>query len=322
MTKVYLDHDGGLDDFIGLQLLLTYPDVDLVGIAVTPADCLLEPTLSATRKILDLHGRTDVRPAAGIIQAVNPFPLAWRLDCLRVDRLPVLNQRRPPTSGRIPLPAHQDMTRAILRSDEPVTVLCTGPLTNLARCISDHPEVIARIDRVVFMGGAIEVEGNVDEPGRDGTAEWNVYWDPFAAETVWHSGIPIVLYPLDTTNLVPVADPLIEAVAQAAGEDPRASLLGTLLAMTAGTWESTGMPYCCWDSLTVSHLATDSLVTLERVPTSITTAGPATGRVSPDPLGQPTQVARLAEPEAFYRHLVSQLATPAGQDVTHRKEHA
>ncbi|TDB91077.1 nucleoside hydrolase, partial [Actinomadura sp. KC216] len=98
MTLVYLDHDGGLDDLAALQLLLSYQHVTLVGVAVTPADCLLEPALSVTAKMLRLARRDDIRPAPGILEGRNPFPMAWRVDSLRVDHLPILNSAPRPSA--------------------------------------------------------------------------------------------------------------------------------------------------------------------------------------------------------------------------------
>ena len=72
-TPVFFDHDGGLDDYLSLLLLLTY-DIDLLGISITPADTLLEGAVPSTRKILDLAGRSAITVAAGTLYAViSPF---------------------------------------------------------------------------------------------------------------------------------------------------------------------------------------------------------------------------------------------------------
>ena len=81
MTRaVFFDHDGGLDDFLSLLLLLSYDDVDLLGISVTPADTLIEAAVPATRKILDLGGRSDVPVAGGTLEGRHPFPMEWRVE--------------------------------------------------------------------------------------------------------------------------------------------------------------------------------------------------------------------------------------------------
>jgi purine nucleosidase len=191
---VLFDQDGAPDDLLSLLLLTRYDNVDLCGVAVTPADCLAPPALSATRKILDLVGR-DVPTAVGVLPGRNPFPLAWRVDALRADALPVLNQKNRGIAPDDVLPAHEELAAWLARAPAPVTVLATGPLTNLAWCLEHHPGLESRIEEVVFMGGALDVAGNVTRPGHDGTAEWNVFWDPDALRRVFHSASPLPCFP-------------------------------------------------------------------------------------------------------------------------------
>src|SRR6266540_5005820 len=121
---VFFDHDGGLDDFLSLLLLLTYDDVELLGISVTPADTLIEAAVPATRKILDLGGRTSVPVAGGTLEGVHPFPLPWRVDAHRVNDLPVLNQTEgEPRAPLSELSGHELMARTLLAAAEPVTLL-------------------------------------------------------------------------------------------------------------------------------------------------------------------------------------------------------
>src|SRR5919108_5951771 len=75
---VLMSHDGGVDDFLALVLLLTFPEVEVLGISVTPADCYIEPAVNATRKILDLMGRSDIPVAESTVRGLNPFPRAFR----------------------------------------------------------------------------------------------------------------------------------------------------------------------------------------------------------------------------------------------------
>ncbi|CAN0239576.1 unnamed protein product [Ectocarpus sp. 13 AM-2016] len=86
-----------------------------------------------------------------------------------------------PTTGQLLL------AQTLLASESPVTVVATGPLTNLAWVLDNFPEASRKIDKVLIMGGAIDVPGNVfadDVEGFDGSAEWNIFWDPPAAKRV------------------------------------------------------------------------------------------------------------------------------------------
>ncbi|GAA2889527.1 nucleoside hydrolase [Streptosporangium fragile] len=315
---VLFDHDGALDDLLSLLLLTQYDTVDLRGVTVTPADCLPAPALSATRKILELTGLPHVPTAVGELAGRNPFPLVWRVDALRVDALPVLNRREPATPPVAPstttaagppagaLPAHERLAAWLLEAGEPVTVLATGPLTNLAWCLDHHPEVEARIEEVVFMGGALDVPGNVDQPGHDGSAEWNVYWDPEAAKRVFDSSLPITLFPLDVTDRVPVTTAFAHAFGRHYGK-PLSDLAGSLLALTFGTLETTGLPYCCWDSLTTSYLAEPGICDFDVVHCDVVTEGAGQGRTVRDAAGRPVRSAVAVDPDRFYRHCLDVL---------------
>src|SRR4029450_2359977 len=205
-TPCFFAPHGGIDDYLSPRLLLTYDDVDLLGISITPADTLLDGAVPATRKILDLGGRSGVTVAGGTLEGPHPFPFSWRLDCLRVNSLPVLNQRDDSRAPPSDLPGEEFLSRVLLDAAGQVTLLMTGPLTNLAWALDRHPKVEETVRELLVMGGALEVDGNVQEPGHDGSAEWNFYWDPPAAKRGFDSSIPSTMFPLSVRQHVPVTD--------------------------------------------------------------------------------------------------------------------
>ncbi|WP_186302413.1 nucleoside hydrolase, partial [Staphylococcus hominis] len=71
--------------------------------------------------------------------------------------------------------------------DEKVTLLFTGPLTDLAKAINYDNSILKNIEKLVWMGGTFLDKGNVEEPEHDGTAEWNAFWDPEAVKVVLDS---------------------------------------------------------------------------------------------------------------------------------------
>lgn len=90
-------------------------------------------------------------------------------------------------------------------SNEQVTILATGPLTNVAELITKYPDITSKIKRVYVMGGAINVPGNIHvlEPGNPNhESEWNFYADPEAVRIVFNSRVPVTLVALDATNQV------------------------------------------------------------------------------------------------------------------------
>jgi inosine-uridine nucleoside N-ribohydrolase len=305
-TPVFFDHDGGIDDFLSLLLLLTYEEVDLMGISITPADTLLEGSVPATRKILDLGERSGVTVAGGKLEGPNPFPFSWRLDCLRVNSLPVLNQRDDIRAPLSDLPGEEFLSRVLLDAAGQVTLLMTGPLTNLAWALDRHPKVEERVRELLVMGGALEVDGNVQEPGHDGSAEWNFYWDPPAAKRVFDSSIPITMFPLDVTNQVPVTDTFRASFGRQYGY-PFSAAAGTIWAMTAG-WElATGLPYFCWDTLATSSLAAPELCEFRDVTCDVVTDGPSEGRSVLTPGGRPVKAAVGVDADGFYAHCLQTL---------------
>jgi inosine-uridine nucleoside N-ribohydrolase len=304
---VFFDHDGGIDDFLSLLLLLSYDDVDLLGISVTPADTMIEAAVPATRKILDLAGRSGIAVAGGTLEGRNPFPLQWRIDAHKVNDMPVLNQRPAVSAPLSEMLGQHHLATTILGARGPVSLLMTGPLTNLAWALDNHPHMESKVGELIWMGGALDVPGNVLLPGHDGTAEWNVYWDPIGAKRVWDSSIPITLFPLDATNQVPVTSEFRRSFGLQY-QYPLSAAAGTFWAMTSA-WElATGQPaYYCWDTLATSYLACPEICTYREVRCDVVTGGPSEGRTLVTERGRMVKVAEGVDAEAFYAHCLETL---------------
>jgi purine nucleosidase/pyrimidine-specific ribonucleoside hydrolase len=97
--------------------------------------------------------------------------------------------------------SHRDAVHEILHqlsiASEPITVITLGPLTNIAAAIEKDRTTMAKINRIVLMGGAISVPGNITS-----AAEFNIYFDPHAASIVFNAGIPLTVVGLDVTRRV------------------------------------------------------------------------------------------------------------------------
>lgn len=100
------------------------------------------------------------------------------------------------------------MASVLRESQEPVTLVATGPQTNVALLLASHPELHAKIARIVIMGGAMGL-GNWQP-----AAEFNIYVDPQAAEMVFQSGIPVVMAGLDVTHKAQILPADIERFRQ------------------------------------------------------------------------------------------------------------
>ena len=97
-----------------------------------------------------------------------------------------------------------------------MTIVALGPLTNLAEALLATPSLADKIARIVIMGGALRVAGNIRELNpriENSFAEWNIFCDPYAADVVFQSGAPITLVPLDATNQAPLSDAFVQRLA-------------------------------------------------------------------------------------------------------------
>jgi len=188
-------------------------------------------------------------------------------------------------------------------ASDKVTLLFTGPLTNLAAALNAAPEIESKIARLFWMGGAINVPGNVyapQAPEADGTAEWNVYWDSMAAARVWASSIPITLVGLDATDKVPVSADLMTPLSQ-----QRQYLLSDL---AYRCWEFVlGTGYHLWDTLTTLAVGYPDIVDIHDVPCRVMVDGPSDGRTLRDPAGRTVQVAYDVDPARVYQTVLDLL---------------
>ncbi|OUL20075.1 nucleoside hydrolase [Nostoc sp. T09] len=301
---VLMDHDGGVDDYLATMLLLTMDHVELLGVVVTPADCYVQPAVSATRKILDLMGFSHIPVAESTVRGINPFPYLYRRDSFVVDHLPILNQSETINTQLLSESGQDFMVRVLREAPAPVTLMVTGPLTTVAVALDKAPDIEAKIQKIVWMGGALNVPGNVEknwEPGQDGSAEWNVYWDPISAARVWESQIEIIMCPLDLTNNVPVTSELVQKMGQQRNY-PISDLAGQCYALVIP------QDYYFWDVLATAYLGHPEFYQLREWETEIITNGPSQGRTKVVSGGRKILAMDKVDKEAFYAYILQQWA--------------
>ncbi len=201
---VILDCDPGHDDAIALILALASPELKVLAVTTSAGNQTPDKTLNNALRILTLLGRDDIPVAAGA-----PKPLAREL--IIADNVhgesgldgPTLPD---PAFAPVAMTALELMAKCLRESPEPVTLVPTGPLTNIALLLAAHPELKSKIARIVLMGGAAGA-GNWTP-----AAEFNIYVDPQAADMVFKSGLPITMCGLDVTHEAQVMDEDIERV--------------------------------------------------------------------------------------------------------------
>ncbi|HHQ4662964.1 TPA: pyrimidine-specific ribonucleoside hydrolase RihA [Aeromonas veronii] len=201
---VILDCDPGHDDAIALILALASPELKVLAVTTSAGNQTPDKTLNNALRILTLLGRDDIPVAAGA-----PKPLARELIIAdNVHGESGLDGPKLPDPAFAPqaMTGLELMAKCLRESPQPVTLVPTGPLTNIALLLAAHPDLKPRIARIVLMGGAAGA-GNWTP-----AAEFNIYVDPEAADMVFKSGIPITMCGLDVTHEAQVMDEDIERV--------------------------------------------------------------------------------------------------------------
>lgn len=219
------DDDGSPDAVIALLYLLRSQDrpnhmYDVVAVTVCngEANPRTRDYAQHLAQLLSDVGHGEIPIAAGrdlplarnaeFTAFTNTFPAAWRTG------VNSFWDKSPPgwdSQALDPLKAHRLIAKILRTSTVPVTILATGPLTNVAKALEEMDRVHwSKIKEVVIMGRALNHSGNIsdapkddprDPPYPDNTvAEWNFWVDSLAAYEVFHSGIPLRLVPLDVTD--------------------------------------------------------------------------------------------------------------------------
>jgi purine nucleosidase len=197
---IILDCDPGHDDAIALLLALASPELELLGVATVHGNQTLEKTTANAIRVLDLAGRSDVPVAAGADRPLaRPLTVASHVHGESGLDGPAL---APASRGPLAEDAVDFMERTIAASPVPVTLLPTGPLTNIAGLLERTGG--ANVERIVLMGGSI-AEGNMTP-----AAEFNIWADPEAAQIVLHAGVDTTMIGLDVTHRAVTTPALVE----------------------------------------------------------------------------------------------------------------
>ena len=190
------DVDTGIDDAMALGLATRSPELTMLAVSTLAGNVGVDRTTANTLNVLDYLGANDVPVHRGASHALTrPHHDAAHHHGetgLGVAILP--ESRRSAAAERGPAAIIREATAR----PGALTLVCTGPLTNLAIALNVAPELPALLRRVVVMGGAFTVEGNVTP-----YAEYNIFADPEAARQVFDTLFPeLIVVGLDVTRQV------------------------------------------------------------------------------------------------------------------------
>ena len=258
-TRIVIDCDPGHDDAIAILLALASSEVELIGVTTVAGNQTLDKTTRNALVTLEIADRADIPVAVG---AEAPLQRELRT-AAHVHGETGLDGPELPEPAARPVEAHAaDFLAELI---EPGVVLVpTAPLTNLALMLERHPEAAGRLERIVWMGGAI-AEGNVTP-----AAEFNAFVDPEAAAIVFGSGVPITMVGLDVTHKA-LFTPAHAEQLRDAGRAGRfvAELSDFFQTFHARSYGFAGSPI--HDAMAVAHIIDPTLLTTRHVNVAIET---------------------------------------------------
>ncbi|MEN1759838.1 pyrimidine-specific ribonucleoside hydrolase RihA [Anoxynatronum sibiricum] len=264
---ILMDCDPGHDDAIALLMAFASDQLDVLAVTTVGGNQTSEKTLQNALKVLSFAGVTHVPVAAGASQPlVRELEIAPEVHGESGLDGPVLPEPRFAPSDKTAIELMEDV---IMNCQEKVTLVPTGPLTNIASLLIAAPQVKERIQRISLMGGSA-VGGNWTP-----AAEFNIMVDPEAADVVFQSGIPITMCGLDVTHKAQIFDHEIEHIRQQGGKV--AVMVAELLDFFAKFHQEMGFEGSpLHDPCAVAWLIDPTLFTSQHVRVDIETCGELT----------------------------------------------
>ncbi len=192
--KVIIDCDPGIDDALAMCIALFDSRLEVVAVTAVPGNVSAEQASLNVQAIIDQLDPPRL-PRVGTASPIEDGPAVGGASLHGADGL---------GNAELPIsPLHHQHGSDKLIGDEihaapdEVTIICLGPLTNMARVLRRDPEVASLVSQIVIAGGSVGVGGNVTP-----AAEFNIYCDPVSAQMVFQSPITKTVIPLDVTRQV------------------------------------------------------------------------------------------------------------------------
>lgn len=274
--KVILDTDPGGDDifaFLWLLSLVKQGLVDLVAITAAAGNVAARKTFTNSTQILELAGFTTIPVGRPVPLHTDSGEDAGHIH--GTDGMGNLSQTLPPSNRDFDSAQSADdlLIETLNANPDTVTILAIGPLTNLAAAETKQPGILKKAKEIVVMGGAFHCRGNVTP-----MAEFNIWFNPKAAQAVFDSRDDIVLLPLDITRELVFTQTMAEIVTR---HNPHSNLaqfvvkLCRFMVSTALRYrETAGVPgFLVHDAATVGYLFYPETLMLKRARVQVETQG-------------------------------------------------
>ncbi|MBB6733122.1 nucleoside hydrolase [Cohnella zeiphila] len=298
---IILDVDTGVDDALAIAYAVRSPELDLLGLTTTFGNITVKEAARNSLIVLDKLG-SDAPVYEGAAQPLVRVKTEYPRHIHGADGLGGASWTEP---SRKPAPGHAAdfMIEQVRRRPYQITLVCVGPLTNLATAVRKDPGIVPLVDRVVIMGGAVRAPGNVTP-----YAEANIFSDPEAADLVFSAGLPLTVVGLDVTlkTLLPRSE--VREWRRTAGE------LGDFFADMTEFYidfyeaDYPGIGGCALHDPLAIGVAIDSrFVATEELSVGVDTEGEKLGRTY-EREGEPNaRVCLGVESERFLKHFLSRV---------------
>jgi inosine-uridine nucleoside N-ribohydrolase len=276
LPKIILDTDPGGDDTFALLWLLSLVKQGLAElVAVTAADgnVSVQRTFTNSSQILGLAGYSQIPVGRGVV--VNDDAVTNASHIHGIDGMGNLSNYLPPASHNwATAPASDAMiVEHLSAAPGEITLVAIGPLTNLAAAETKRPGILRQAKEIVLMAGAFHGPGNVTPH-----AEFNIWFNPDAAQTVFESRADIVVMPTDVTNHLIFTQAMAEAVSRANQDSIIAQLLTRLckfmISTSTGYRETSGVEgFLVHDAATLGYLFYPQAFLFQRAKVYVETQG-------------------------------------------------
>ena len=267
---------GTVDDFASTVLLGEMHKqgiIDFKGDIVLNGDSILPSSIVVAEKFHVLANITDVPTLLSQTKAYNPFPWSYRGDSKHITELQAYKDipcdacTYQNLKNAMDFPNAEDFLKKLLEDadEDSVSYVVTASLSNIAAVLREHPELEYKVKEILWMGGAVNVGGNVladvdQAPPYNNwnmKAEWNVFADPFEAAFIFeNTSIPVLMFPLDIADQTPVNGTFMDALTGTVnGDDGPVTDLDTLMYAMYDTIAAPQPFYRLWNTVTAAYMA-------------------------------------------------------------------
>lgn len=202
--RVVLDVDTGVDDALAIMLALRSPELEVLGVTTVTGNVPVSQSTTNTLLVLEMLDAPDMPVVAGATVPLGRKPITAP-EVHGSDGLGGVTRKYPIPSRQVRRGAADFLLEMVGRIPGELTLIATGPLTNLATAIQRDGRAMRGLQGVTVMGGAIRVPGNTAP-----TTEFNFAVDPEAAAIVLAAGLHLTLVPLDVTEQIVLTREAVE----------------------------------------------------------------------------------------------------------------